>query len=207
MKKLLTGCMVSVVLGMAIHAVAQNQSQDSSSSQSSGQSASGQPGIAVSEKATIEATVEKVDKKKHEVTFKGAEGDKVKVQYDEQKNPIMAQLSKGDEVTLNFMRSAAVRLAKPGEEPTGREEESFVLVPEKGSTPDPSAIAVKTIKTTATVEAIDAKTRQVTLKDAEGDTVKLKVDERVQNLDKIKKGDQIVATYTEGVSVSVEKKK
>ena len=68
-------------------------------------------------------------------------------------------------------------------------------------------MAVNTIKTTATVEDIDAKKREVTLKDAEGDTVKLKVDERVQNLDQIKKGDQIVATYTEGVSVSVDKKK
>ena len=66
--------------------------------------------------------------------------------------------------------------------------------------PDPAKSAQKssTISVSAVVDAIDYKTRQVTL-----DTMKGKVDivvsEDVKNLDKIKKGDTVTVAYHEGL--------
>lgn len=119
-----------------------------------------------------------------------------------QNAPDLSQLHKGDLVTASFYQSAAVMLAKPGTEPTGVEQEDFVVSPQSGQ---PGGMAVRTIKTTATIEDIDAQKRSVTLKEANGQTLKLKVDASVQNLDQIKKGDEIVVRYTEAAAISITK--
>ncbi len=41
------------------------------------------------------------------------------------------------------------------------------------------------------------------MKGPEGNTVELQVDQRVKNFDQLKKGDQVVATFTDAVGISV----
>ena len=48
---------------------------------------------------------------------------------------------------------------------------------------------------TATVQAINHATREVTLKDAAGDAVTIVVDKRVKRLDEVKVGDEVTADY------------
>jgi hypothetical protein len=64
-------------------------------------------------------------------------------------------------------------------------------------------VAENTVTVTATVQAINQKTRMVTLKGADGKTATVHVDDSVQNLAQVKKGDRVVATYYESLAYDV----
>lgn len=66
-------------------------------------------------------------------------------------------------------------------------------------------VAENTVSVSATVEAVDLKTRMVTIKGPDGRSVKVHVDDRVKNLPQVKKGDQVVATYYESLAYEVRK--
>ena len=59
------------------------------------------------------------------------------------------------------------------------------------------------IQITATVDAVDKKDRLVTLTGPEGNTVVVKAGPKVRNFDRIKAGDDVVASYYEDISVVV----
>jgi Cu/Ag efflux protein CusF len=67
------------------------------------------------------------------------------------------------------------------------------------------ATLARTVKVTATVEAIDVAKRQVTLKGPRGNSVPLTVDPEVRNLDQVKVGDQVVVRYIEALSLTLKK--
>ncbi len=71
--------------------------------------------------------------------------------------------------------------------------------PPKGET------VVASLTVTATVTKIDQKTREVTLKAADGKTYSFVAGEAVQNLAQVKKGDEVTATYVEAVAYEVRK--
>src|SRR5262245_39336477 len=62
-------------------------------------------------------------------------------------------------------------------------------------------------KVTATVEAIDQKTREVTLKGEGGGTTTFVVGPEVKNLPQVSKGDIVTIEYAEAVLVGLEKSK
>jgi hypothetical protein len=76
---------------------------------------------------------------------------------------------------------------------------------------DANAQAVEAIgggdvmKLQATVEAIDMNRRTVTLTGQQGDTFTLPVSDRVKNLDMVKKGDIVSATYYDWLAIAVRK--
>ena len=80
---------------------------------------------------------------------------------------------------------AEKKVAKEGEKPA-IEESTLVTV-------------------TATVEAIDQKTRMVTLKGPQGNSVTFKAGEQIKNLSQVKVGDSVLAKYYESVAVEVKK--
>jgi hypothetical protein len=55
----------------------------------------------------------------------------------------------------------------------------------------------------ATVEAVDQKTRKVTLKDSEGKSVTIEVGEEVKNLPQVEVGDLVTVEYLETVAIKV----
>ncbi len=57
----------------------------------------------------------------------------------------------------------------------------------------------------ATIEAIDKNTRIVTLKGPRGNSVAVHADESVKRFSDLKVGDEVTATYSESVAVSVRK--
>jgi hypothetical protein len=61
------------------------------------------------------------------------------------------------------------------------------------------------VEVTATVTKINHKTREVTLKAADGREASFVADTAVQNLDQVKKGDVVTATYTEALAYEVRK--
>ena len=71
------------------------------------------------------------------------------------------------------------------------------------STAKPKAVKESLVTRTATVEAIDLKTRVVTLKDKDGNVVDLQVSERAKNLPQVKVGDQVTAKFYESIAVEL----
>ncbi|ACV33488.1 hypothetical protein [Accumulibacter sp.] len=60
-------------------------------------------------------------------------------------------------------------------------------------------------KVTLVVESIDKATRGVVLKDAKGDQIKIVAGDEVKNFDQIKVGDNVIATYTQGLVITLKK--
>jgi predicted lipoprotein len=69
---------------------------------------------------------------------------------------------------------------------------------------DAVATAGQTVRATVTVTALDAKRRLVTLQTPGGKIYRVKAGPKVQ-LDKVKVGDSLLATYVEAVAIRLEK--
>jgi Cu/Ag efflux protein CusF len=67
----------------------------------------------------------------------------------------------------------------------------------------PAAGAVATATVRATVEAVDQKTREVTLRREDGEIVTLVVSEEARNLAQVAKGDVVTASYRVGMVVAL----
>ena len=62
------------------------------------------------------------------------------------------------------------------------------------------------VKVSAVVEAIDQKTRMVTLRDSEGKTITFRADEAVRNLAQVSRGDRVDVTYYRSLVMDLHKK-
>jgi len=67
----------------------------------------------------------------------------------------------------------------------------------------PSLHTSQTVTVTAVVEAIDHETREVTLKDPEGDTMSFVAGDDVRNLDQVNAGDTVIAQYQQSLDIEV----
>ncbi len=67
----------------------------------------------------------------------------------------------------------------------------------------PARLDAAVVMLEASVAAIDHKTRQVTLKGPEGDTVTITAGEEVKNLDQVEVGDTVAVEYLEMVAMEV----
>ena len=70
---------------------------------------------------------------------------------------------------------------------------------------EPGAIAVSVLKASATVEAVDAAKRTVTLKSEAGQTKTLKCGPEVRNFDQIKVGDTVNLSFVDEVAAYMRK--
>lgn len=77
--------------------------------------------------------------------------------------------------------------------------------PQHPSGQQPKMEEASVISTSATVEAIDYKTRKVTIKGPEGNSTTFKVDSSVKNFDQVKVGDLITLDYYQSLAVQVVK--
>jgi len=159
------------------------------------------PRVVLSQTNHLKATVEDIDYQKREVSLKGPDGNVSRFAVsDAVKN--FPQMKKGDVVSIGYYESLAFAIAKPGETlpATSRSEATAARPP--GQKPGAATLAV--MDTTATVEDIDRDTREVTLRGMDGQLVKVQVDPSVGDLSRIKKGDQIKATRTQALAISVD---
>ena len=67
------------------------------------------------------------------------------------------------------------------------------------------AVIGETASITATVEAIDQKTREVTLKGPKGGVVTFVAGPEVKNLAQVKKGDELVVEYAHALAIDLKK--
>lgn len=157
-------------------------------------------GVVAGEVTRVVSTVEAIDQATRVVTLKGKDGKTVTfVAGPEVKN--LAQVRKGDVVTMDYIEAVALALRKSGSKTRERVETEF----KQGAAPGqkPAGIMGREVKITASVEAIDAKAGKVTLRGPQR-TVDLKVKDPAV-LKEVKVGDMVEAEFVEALAVKVEK--
>ena len=102
--------------------------------------------------------------------------------------------------TIAIMPAAMLALTSCSSTPQG--EGSTMVAAQKGV---PGGVIVQTYKVTATVTAVDAASRKVTLITADGAKTTVKAGPEVVNFDQIQVGDQVKATVAEQLVVFVRK--
>lgn len=97
---------------------------------------------------------------------------------------------------LSLLLTAGCATA-PDKPPVKQEKATVASQP----APAPDLSTRDTITTTATVQAIDLQTREVTLKDQEGQVFAVKVSDEVRNLPQVRVGDRLVVTYQQELAI------
>lgn len=161
------------------------------------------PGVVVAEVLEVTATVEAVDHPKRILTLRGARGSTLTLRADKSVRNF-DQLKKGDRVLADFVESIAIHMRAASAPPSGAEARLVSVAP-KGS--KAGVLLAETFQLTAVVESIDAKERQVTVKEASGSRLLVPVDKGFKHLDRFKKGEVIALRITEAIAIKVEKRK
>lgn len=157
------------------------------------------PAETMSEKMSATVTVVKVNAAKRDLTVKDDQGNQFTVNVPEDVTRLDA-LKKGDKISIDYYESMTFALKKPGE-PSSSTTTGTMHAP--GTLP--GGAKARLITNTAEVVNVDKSANKVTIKlpSGETDTIAVK-DPAVQaDLDKLKKGDKIKATYTQAVAISV----
>lgn len=155
---------------------------------------------AVNRTVQIRATVEHIDPDTRTVILKTQHKKIIEVELgDEVRN--FDQLKVGDVVTTTYRESLGLSLKKNGGDAASIEEKPTMERSPAGSKPGGSVGRQLTV--VADVIAVHPQSSMVTLKGPKGNTVDLLVEDPKQFAD-IKKGDQVQATYTDALAISVE---
>jgi len=160
-----------------------------------------EPGKAGAVRAVeVSAKVVGIDNATRTVTLKGPKGDVFDiVASDDVKN--FDRIKIGDAVVARYAQALTLELKKTkvaAGGPVVREEAAKAKAGER-----PAVAGARQVTVIADVVAVDPKASTITLKGPKGKVVTL----NVQNPDQfkvVKKGDQVEATYTEALALSVE---
>ncbi len=147
------------------------------------------------------AKVSNVDRANRKVTLRSDDGKEETLTLGpEVRN--FDQIEVGDTVTAEYVEAVAVFVRAPSEPPSGAALSSIQVAP-KGQ--KPGATMMQQTEMTATIDDIDYAKRTATLRNTEGKVRQIKVDDRIQNLERFKKGDEIVIRHTEALAIAVTK--
>jgi hypothetical protein len=160
-----------------------------------------EPGKAAVVRAVeLSADVVGIDKATRTLTLKGPKGKIVDIVAGaEVKN--FDQIKLGDFVVARFAQALTLELRKTratAGEPTVREEAAKAKPGER-----PAVVGGRQVTVLANVVAVDQKNSTITLEGPKGNEVTLDVQNPAQ-FKVVKKGDQVEATYTEALALSVE---
>jgi hypothetical protein len=147
----------------------------------------------------VTAAVKAVDKAKRKVTLKAADGHEQTITAGpEVKN--FNQIKVGDQVVVRYVEALTLELKKGGKALVARTDSEVA----GGAMPGekPAGGVGRQVHVTADVTAIDPATQTVTLRGPQR-SVELKLHDPEQ-FKLVKVGDQVEATYTEALAISVE---
>jgi Cu/Ag efflux protein CusF len=179
----------------------QEQEQQPGESQPQGQQGQqGQQGMMPKKSAT--ATVEKVDMAKRHLTLKDERGKEFTIQVPETVKRL-EEIHKGDRIRVDYFEPTAQSLKKlePGAQPSGGE----TTMMERNAGKLPSGQMAHQVTTAAQVMNVDREKNQLTIKKPNGDTDTISVNNPAlqTQLAKLKEGDRVELTYTEGAAATV----
>jgi len=198
MKKSVTVLLASSVLAFSLPAFAQNQPQGVVVAEKA-------PGAgAISEAVQLQGKVKSIDKKARQVVVVGANGYEVVFTLGEEARNF-SQIKVGDLVTLTYTQALALELHKTAPGGVKRVDSENAARTKAGEKP---GVAVeKTVNVMASVVAVNPKAQTITLRGPKR-TVELYINDPAQ-LQNVKVGDFVEATYVEAVALTVtaDKKK
>ena len=146
------------------------------------------------EAVVLTATVDSVDVKKRIVMLKDANGNLAQMNVSKQVNDL-DKVKKGDVFVVEHAQAIAVGLvAAPKDAKPGVSGVRSVVIAGKGSA-KPFEETTDTVYATVKISTIDAKTRVVTFTLPSGEKQKVRVDQSVLGLEKLKAGDDILVEF------------
>jgi hypothetical protein len=156
-------------------------------------------GIAV-ETVVTTSTVTAIDYKARTFTLQNDKGESASFTAGpEVKN--FPQIKKGDKVTVETVESIGIFVTPKGQVAPAAGKTQYLETAKPGQ--KPGMVAVETETVTATVTAIDQKTRMVTLKGPAGNSRTIKVGPEAKRLNEVKVGDEVTVTVTVGTAIAV----
>ncbi len=159
------------------------------------------PGKLVIDALKVDATVEAIDYDKRDVTLKGPKGNSYTMNVGaEARN--FKQIEVGDTVTLQIVEAINIQVYSADQFKPGAVAGTIVERAKLGE--KPAGVVVDELVVVATVENIDLENSLATLKNAEGVSHTVEVQD-TEKLKKVAVGDQVVITYTEAIAIEVKK--
>lgn len=110
------------------------------------------------------------------------------------------QMNVGDKVEATYAEEMSISVNKSGAAP-GVDARSAVVRAPKGA--KPSLIVASSTEVTGVVTAVDQQARTVTLRGARGKEATFLVTEGAAGFSNVAKGDNVVISYTDALSISV----
>ncbi len=161
---------------------------------------SSEPGKAsVEHTVDVTATIIAIDKTTRDITLKGPKGNRLVVTAGPEVKNFDA-INVGDKVHARYIEALVLELKKGSEMAVTRTDEASAQGAAPGA--QPHGVAGRRITVVADVVAVNRETQTVTLQGPQL-TAEVKVTDPDQ-LRRIKKGDQVYATYTQALAMVVE---
>ena len=156
--------------------------------------------VSAKDSVEIKATVEEVHPEDRSLVLKGETGERaVVVAGPEVRN--FDQIKVGDTLKIKYIESLALELKKGGKEVVGRKETGALDRSQPGQ--KPGGVVRREVTVVANVVAVDEAKMKVSVKNDKGEVYDFNLKDPAQ-VKLVKVGDQVQATYTEGLAVSME---
>jgi hypothetical protein len=166
--------------------------------------ATGTPGKAAAKRtARATATVKAIDVAGRMLTLQDESGatQTIKVRPEVER---LAEVAVGDVIVVEYEQGLALEFQPAGSETV---PPTAVAAGGRASKDEaPGAVAAAGLQATVTVTAIDAAKRVVSFQGPGGNVYQVKAGPKIQ-LEKLKVGDRLLATYVEAVAIKLEKAK
>jgi hypothetical protein len=111
------------------------------------------------------------------------------------------QIKVGDKLKVKYTEALTLELKKNGKAVVGRSDSASM--DRAGPGQKPGGVAMREVSVTSDVVGVNTRTNVVSVKNEHGEVVDLHLKDPEQ-VKLVKKGDQVQATYTEAVAISLE---
>jgi hypothetical protein len=164
----------------------------------------GVPGIAEGSRTVkVTAAVTAVNKETRELTLKGKDGKTETIKVGPQVKRF-DEVAVGDTLVVEYEEGLALEFQLPGEK--SQPVDVAVVGGKAGKDQAPGGAVAAAVTATVTVTAVDLPNRMVVFQGPQGNYHQVKAGKNVQ-LDRLKVGDRLFATYTRAVAINLEKAK
>jgi Cu/Ag efflux protein CusF len=159
--------------------------------------ASAQGTVARAGNVSKSATITAINQSTRVVTLKDEKGNVEDIRC----GPEIArfnELKVGDVVTFSYHAAVVYQIAKAGAATTAAGADIV-----RGQGVKPSGAVTQQLKTTVTIESVDAAASSITVRTADGHSMTPRVQDK-KNLEGLKAGDKVEITFTEALMVTVD---
>ncbi|HEY2796486.1 MAG TPA: hypothetical protein VGK26_01240 [Thermoanaerobaculia bacterium] len=164
------------------------------------ESAAAPKAMGAAARATVTATVVKIDPANRVLSLKDAQGEVVDVSV----SPAVKrfpEIKVGDQLNITYTEALVIGVSKADSSTALGTSVEQSIEPKKGGE-KPAGVATSRVKATVAVESVDLAKREVKVHTASGDTETFHI-QNPKNAEGLKAGDKITIVYEEAVAVAI----